>query len=197
MVRDILEPQDLVDSLAVKTRLPLLWFVAKHHKTITRPEQKAFIAWRREWATQRITPDRLFGELLADPKSLMNQVYFSLYLQPCEVESREFGANYGASIDKESPGQHPTFFRMLCNLRTTMAPLARGFRKMARVPDVSIEGIPAVMAEARTHPWLVDACHFYMVYMEYRRMEWSRAMRSRYTFPSFDGKFSVNTLFVH
>jgi hypothetical protein len=195
--RDIIDREDLINSSAVKSRLPLLWFVASHCETLTRPKQKEFIHWRGKWASRRISPDELFRKWLSKPKSTMNRVYFSLFLQLCEVESREFGSDYGASIPTDTPAEHLSFFRMLCSLRTVMAPYARGFRKMARRPDTSLESIAEVTDAAKRHPWLVKACHFYLVYREFREMEWSRARRSRYKYPCFDGKFTQNIQFVY
>ena len=193
--RDILTDEEILADPTLQGTL--LWFAANNYKTITRPSQIEFIEWRRKWATRRISTDQLFRKYASDPKSTFSSVYFSLFLQLCEAEHRVFGASHGASRPTDVPNEQLTFFRMLSSIRSTMGPFAEGLRKLARVPDCSVTDVAKLMKLAESKKWLVKACHFYIVYREYREEEWRRAARVNYTKASFDAKFSQNVIFFN
>lgn len=195
--RDILSEHELLSIEELQQDFPLLWFVVRHHKQVTRPEQNDYIEWRRKWATRKISYGQLFTEYASNPKSTFTAVYFSVFLQLCELEHRVFGPEHGASQPRVPPNEQPSFFRMLCSLRARMGPLAAGLRTLARRPDCSLEDLGKLLQLVKSKRWLMKACYFYMVYREYREEEWRRASRVNYTKESFDGKFAQNVIFFN
>lgn len=194
---DFLTDRQILNDPYVQENSPLLWFAVKYYGVIARPHQGEFIDWRHRWALTRCSSQQLFANRLRSHKSMFFQVMFGLLVQLSAAEKRAFGKDHGLTARKLGSEQTTTLFRLFSSLRTQVAPLERKLRKFFYKPPPVVNEAPLKLLKlAKKNPMLLDACHFYIVYKEYRMIEWMQDSRISYLKESYDGKFALNTVFL-